>query len=211
VGGHTIDDKEPKYGMAVIGTVHRNRILTNRGARPGDQLYLTKRLGTGIIATAFKADLAGNDEYSVYVDTMATLNRRAAEAAIAAGVHALTDVTGFGLVGHLNEMLGNSGKLGVTLKVDSLPQLPGVVAHMEMGLIPAGAYRNRNAYQNRVIFAPGSNEVLEMLLYDPQTSGGVLAAVPPEAAAHFEQDAAERGVDVHGIGEFDETGKINIV
>jgi selenide,water dikinase len=211
VGGHTIDDKEPKYGMAVIGTVHPDRILTNRGARPGDRLYLSKRLGTGIIATAVKAELAGDDEFSAYVDTMATLNRCAAEAASASGVRALTDVTGFGLVGHLNEMLGRSENLGVTLKMDSLPQLPGVTAHMEMGLIPGGAYRNRDAYQDRVVFAPGSNEVLEMLLYDPQTSGGVLAAVPPVAGSQFEQHAADRGTEVFCIGEFDESGKINVV
>jgi len=211
VGGHTLDDKEPKYGMAVIGTVHPGRILRNQGAVPGDRLYLSKPLGTGIIATAVKADLAGETETDVYVQNMTALNRGAAEAAVAAGARALTDVTGFGLIGHLSEMLGKDGKLGVTLQQDTIPLLPTVASHMEMGLIPGGAYRNRDAYQQRVVFAPGSNEALEILLYDPQTSGGLLAALPSDAARRFEQEAAQRGAEVTCIGEFDAGGRIRVV
>lgn len=207
VGGHTVDDKQPKYGMAVIGTVHPERILPNRGAQPGDQLYLTKPLGTGIMATAIKAALASQQEMEAAIHSMMMLNRAASEAAIAAGARALTDVTGFGLAGHLSEMLGQDG-LGATIWLEALPILPGVCGHMSMGLIPGGTYRNREAYQDRVQTPKGIDANLELLLYDPQTSGGLLAAIPDKRAARFEQESAARGCPATHVGEFNDSGGI---
>lgn len=211
VGGHTVDDKEPKYGMAVIGTVHPERIIRNQGARPGDQIYLTKPLGTGIIATAMKAALAKQDEVEVATQSMMMLNRAASQSAVAAGARALTDVTGFSLAGHLNEMLGGDGKLGAGISMDALPILPGVKRHMAMGMIPGGAYRNRDAYQQRVKLSENADATLELLLYDPQTSGGLLAAIPSEATAQFEAELAQRGVKASRIGEFDDGGVIRVL
>ena len=210
VGGHTINDKQPKYGMAVIGTVHPDRILRNQGARPGDLLYLTKPLGTGIIATALKAESAGGEEAEAAEKSMCMLNRAASEAAIAAGVDALTDVTGFGLVGHLSEMLGQREDLGVELSLGALPLLPGVLGHIQQGKICGGAGRNRDAYSRRVRIARHAPRELEMILYDPQTSGGLLAAVAPEDAERFEAEATQHGVTAARIGRFDDSGLINV-
>jgi selenide,water dikinase len=210
VGGHTIEDREPKYGMAVIGTVHPKHVLRNRGASPGDLLYLTKPLGTGIIATAIKAEFADDEQTRAAVESMATLNRAAGEAAVAAGARALTDVTGFGLAGHLVEMLGPDGDLGAALSMAALPLLPGARHHMELGMIPAGAYRNRDAYAARVAIDDSLRERWEMLLYDPQTSGGLLAAIPAAAAEQFEQAAACRGLAASRIGRFTDSGRIEV-
>jgi selenide,water dikinase len=209
-GGHTIEDKEPKYGMAVIGTVHPDRILRNQGALPGDLIYLSKPLGTGIVSTAIKAGLAGRAEIEAAVQSMTTLNRSAAEAA-ATAARALTDVTGFGLAGHLVEMLGPAPGLGAELSAGALPLLPGTRAYLEMGLIPAGTYRNRDAFGPRVNMPAALRETTEMLLFDAQTSGGLLAAIPPAAAARFEEESRVRGVPVHCIGQFDPSGQIRAV
>jgi len=211
VGGHTIDEREPKYGMAVIGTVEPDRILRNQGARPGDLLFLTKPLGTGIIATAIKGQLAGPEETAAAVDSMTLLNRSAAEAATATPARALTDVTGFGLVGHLTEMLGTAGNLGAELYANALPLLPGARSHMQMGMVPAGAYRNRDAYSGRVQIPEAMRSQWEMLLYDPQTSGGLLAAVGPETAERFRREASQRNVEAICIGKFNQTGLIEVV
>jgi selenide,water dikinase len=210
VGGHTIADQEPKYGMAVIGTLHPHRILRNRGAQPGDALYLTKPLGTGIIATALKADLAAAEHLAAAVESMTTLNGPAASAATAAGARAATDVTGFGLAGHLTEMLGDEG-LGCSLFADTLPWLPGAADYLAMGLIPGGAYRNRETFGPRVSVPAGLRDGLEMLLFDPQTSGGLLVALPAEGAEAFEQQAAARDVQSWQIGRFDATPGIRVV
>jgi selenide,water dikinase len=211
VGGHTVDDKQPKYGMAVIGTVHPERLLRNRGARPGDRIYLSKPLGTGIIATAIKAELASQEHQDAAVQSMIQPNRLAAQAAIAAGARAMTDVTGFGLVGHLSEMLGPEAALGAALSLEALPLLPGARSLAAMGLIPAGAYRNREAFRPRVQLDAGVDETMEMLLYDPQTSGGLLAAIPAERTGVFEQYAAQHHLDAVLIGTFDDSGKIAAV
>lgn len=210
-GGHTIQDKEPKYGMAVIGTVHPERILRNQGARPGDFLYLTKPLGTGIIATAMKADLAEQDETGAAIESMCVLNRAASEAAVAASAHALTDVTGFGLAGHLIEMLGPNGELGVELSFDSLPLLPGVLRHIGTGMVPGGAYRNRDAYAQRVQFDERIPESSQLLLFDPQTSGGLLAAVPVDSAEAFERECTAREVTIARIGTFNDSGRVDVL
>ena len=209
VGGHTIDDKQPKYGMAVIGVIHPDAILRNRGAQPGDRIYLTKPLGTGILTTAVKADLAAPEELDAAVQSLMMLNRAASEAAVAAGARALTDVTGFALAGHLTEMLGGDNHIGANVWMDALPRLPGVERHMEMGLIPGGAYRNRDAYRSRLQISENHQDS-EMLLYDPQTSGGLLAAIPAEAVETFENEAKRRDVRASLIGEFDDSGLVRV-
>jgi selenide, water dikinase len=209
-GGHTVEDREPKYGMAVIGLTRPDAIVRNRGSKDGDLLYLTKPLGTGILATAIKAELADADQVAAAVSSMTALNRVAAEAALAAGVHAMTDVTGFGLAGHLSEMLGDDGQLGAELSLAGLPCLPGVLEHMAIGMIPGGAYRNREAYGDRVVFAPGLEEQAEMLMFDPQTSGGLLVAVSSTSAATFEQRADAGGTRVWRLGRINTSGHIQI-
>lgn len=210
VGGHSIEDKEPKYGLAVLGTVRPDAVVRNQGARPGDLLFLTKRLGTGVISTAIKAELAPPEAIVAATASMTTLNGPGAEAALAAGVHAMTDVTGFSLLGHLSEMLGPSGTLGVRLSAAALPLLPGVLELIALGLAPAGAYRNRNAYRERVTLGADLPDGLEMLLYDPQTSGGLLLAIAPERAADFQAAAAGREVATIQIGVFNTDGRITV-
>lgn len=210
-GGHTVEDQEPKYGMAVIGLTHPDAIIRNRGLKPGDSLLLTKPLGTGILATATKAELADPDHVSAAVASMTALNRAAAEAAVAVGAHAMTDVTGFGLAGHLIEMLGDDRQLGAQLSLAALPLLPGVADLMALGMIPGGAYRNRDAYGDRVVFASAEHQQADMLIFDPQTSGGLLVGVAPECAAGFEEKAAAGGVQTWQIGHVDTSGTIQVV
>jgi len=210
-GGHSVEDQQPKYGLAVIGTVAPDRILRNRGAAPGDRLYLSKPLGTGVLATAIKAGLASPEEIAAATAGMKQLNRSAAEAAAAAPARALTDVTGFGLAGHLCGMLGDDGRLGAELQADALPLLPGALRHVAGGMIPAGAYRNREAYAERVELAPGVPEGIDMVIYDPQTSGGLLAALPPELADAFAAQAAARGATVCHVGQVTDSGRIRLV
>jgi len=210
VGGHSVDDKEPKYGLAVFGTVHPQRIIRNRGAQPGDVLFLTKPLGTGVITTATKLDAATPEELDAAVASMRLSNRGAAEAALAASVRAMTDVTGFGLAGHVMEMLDPDGPLGARLVASALPVLPGALVHLAAGRSPGGAGRNRQAYQGRVRVASGVAEDLEALLYDPQTSGGILAAIPPECVEKFLAEAARHGANTWRIGQFTETGAIEL-
>ena len=210
VGGHTVEDKEPKYGLAVIGTVHPDRILRNRGARPGDLLYLSKPLGTGIISTAVKAKLAKDEETAAAVQSMTRLNRNASQAALAASARAMTDVTGFGLAGHLTEMLGPDGQLGAEISLGSLPLLPGTKHHIQMGMIPGGAYRNRDAYAGRIRIAKGVDDGLEILLFDPQTSGGLLIAIAPDTADKFERESENRNTKATRIGVFNDTSQIAV-
>jgi len=212
VGGHSVEDPEPKYGMAVIGTVHPGRVLRNVGAEPGDALFLTKPLGTGIVSTAIKADLAPATAIEAAVASMTTLNRGAGEAAVATEARALTDVTGFSLMGHLSEMLGKSSRLGAAVSVSALPVLPGALDLLAQGMAPAGAYRNRLAYQPRVTLASDvDRQQWEMLLYDPQTSGGLLAAVPPGLAGDFVEACRQRQSKAWWIGEFTDSGRIEVI
>lgn len=181
-GGHTIQDPEPKYGLCVTGYVHPDRILKNAGARPGDALVLTKPLGTGVLTTGAKASLTSAQDYEAAVACMAALN------ATAAGlirefpdVHACTDITGFGLLGHAYEMAAGSG---VTLYLHShrVPLLNGAIELAEMGIIPAGAYRNLDYVKPHLSVAPSARQALVDLISDPQTSGGLLVSLPEEQA-----------------------------
>jgi selenide, water dikinase len=176
LGGHSVDDPEPKYGMVAIGEVHPDKIVTLARAQPGDALVLTKPIGTGVLSTALKRDLASAADLAPAVKSMTTLNAGAARAMLATGAHAATDVTGFGLLGHLHNMLSASG---VAAQIDSaaVPLLPKALELAERGAVPGGTKRNRDALTPHVTFAAGVAEPLRTLLFDAQTSGGLLIAV----------------------------------
>jgi selenide,water dikinase len=177
-GGHTIDDDEPKYGLSVMGQVHPDQVWTKAAARPGDVLVLTKPLGVGIITTALKADVVARPHVAAAVESMKTLNREAARLLQRVGVHAVTDVTGFALLGHGYEMAEKSG-VQLRFYVGRIPFLDGAREYADMRLFPGGTCSNERAYEHAVTFAPGIEEEVQQLLYTPETSGGLLAAVPP--------------------------------
>jgi selenide,water dikinase len=179
LGGHSIDDPEPKYGMVVIGEVHPDRIITNTGAVPGQHLILTKPLGTGIVATAIKAGAANPSQIKAAVESMSALNRAGGELMVDAGIRTATDVTGYGLLGHLQNLVSQSG-VSATLDLDAIPLLPGAIELAEMGNVPGGTRRNLQDLDGRVRFFPGAGETARVLLADAQTSGGLLIVSPPE-------------------------------
>ena len=193
VGGHSIDDDEPKYGLAVTGIVHPDHITTNCAARPGDLLVLTKPLGTGIITTAIKGEMAPPGLEEEVSRWMATLNREAALAMVAAGAHACTDITGFGLLGHSLEMARGSG-VNLVLNAGAIPVLPHARELAAMGLVPGGAYNNRHYVEDSVRIDAGVPEDLRDVLYDPQTSGGLLIAVGRDRVDDLMADLVARGV-----------------
>jgi selenide,water dikinase len=180
VGGHSIDDSEPKYGMAVTGFVHPDKIWRNVGAKPGDSLVLTKALGTGIIATAMRAQKADSDIVATAIASMSLLNKAAAEAAMAFDVHACTDVTGFGLLGHLREVLHN--KLDAVLNFSQVPILPGTHELAKAGFVPGGSRRNLASLQDVVTADSKIAAIDQEILCDAQTSGGLLFALSPSEA-----------------------------
>lgn len=180
VGGHSVDDPEPKFGLAVTGTVHPDRVVRKDTGRPGDVLVLTKPIGTGIISTAIKEGKAPPAAAAAAISAMATLNRAAADAMLAHGASAATDVTGFGLLGHLSQMLGDH--LSVDLEVAAVPLLEGAAPLALEGLIPGGSRRNREAIEARVEVDRDMDEGVLAVLFDAQTSGGLLIAVAPEGA-----------------------------
>ena len=182
LGGHTITAAEPLYGLAVTGLVHPDRIWRNAGAQVGDALVLTKALGTGIVANALRKGAVSDDVLAAAVESMTTLNRAAAAGLRALGPHAVTDVTGFGLLGHLRELCEASGVHARVAGAD-LPLLPGVEDMARAGLVPGGSQRNRDAADGYAEIAPGVDPVRALLACDAQTSGGLLAAVPRGRAA----------------------------
>lgn len=192
VGGHTIDDREPKYGLAVTGTVRPGSQVTNATARPGDSLVLTKPLGTGIIATAIKRGTAGAAAVEEATEIMATLNRDASLAALANGVTSMTDITGFGLLGHLLEMCKGSG-VSAEIWVDALPWLRDARLLAEEGVVPGGTRRNLAFVEPDVEWVDDLPEYERLLLADAQTSGGLLIAVPSDRAEALIADLRGRG------------------
>jgi selenide,water dikinase len=171
IGGHSIQDNEPKYGLSVTGVAHPDAILTNAGAQPGDVLILTKAIGTGVLTMAARADMFA-EGVSAAIDSMMRLNKTAAEVMSEYTIHACTDVTGFGLLGHLSEMV-NASSVAAEIYTKDLPLLPEAQEAAAMGLVPAGAYNTRE-YVKNVTFAPDVTDALEDLCFDPQTSGGLL-------------------------------------
>ncbi len=180
LGGHSIDDAEPKYGMVAVGEVDPGRMVTNAAGRAGDVLVLTKALGSGVIATAVKAGAAPESVVRAAVDSMAALNRGAAEAAVTAGVHAGTDITGFGLLGHLRSLVRASG-LSARIRASDVPLLEGARDLVAQGHVPGGTRRNLADLAEDVSFAPSVHAELRTLVTDAQTSGGLLLAVSPDA------------------------------
>jgi selenide,water dikinase len=182
LGGHSVSDEEIKFGYAVTGTIHPDRIKTNAGARPGDALVLTKPLGTGVISTALKRGLARDADVEESIRSMVTLNSAACEAMRAAGAHGCTDVTGFGLLGHAREMALASG---VTIEIDwrAIEFLPGALDYSAQGALSGGLHNNRAFAECAVLIEGDLPEPVLQLLYDPQTSGGLLIALPEESVA----------------------------
>ncbi|WKE65948.1 selenide, water dikinase SelD [Gallaecimonas kandeliae] len=201
-GGHSIDAPEPIFGLAVTGRVPLNRLKRNGGAQPGDRLYLSKALGVGVLTTAEKKGLLQPQHQTLARDQMVILNSFGAKAADLAGVRAMTDVTGFGLAGHLLEMLEASG-CSARLDFDSLPLLDGLDHYLALGAVPGGTHRNLDAYGHKL---PELPERLRQILADPQTSGGLLIAVAEEAAAELEQLATEAGQALHAVGRIETKG-----
>ena len=201
LGGHSIDDPEPKYGMAVTGLVHPDRVLRNVGARPGDQLLLTKPLGSGIIATAIKKGTATPGQIAEATAVMAELNRAAGEVLAASGaVSALTDVTGFGLLGHAWEMAEGS-RVVLSIESAAVPVQAGVLALAERDLVPGGTRANLDWVVPHLRFAAPVGRPMQLVLADAQTNGGLLAAVAPDRLDAVLRLLADRGVAAVRIGE----------
>ena len=212
LGGHSIDDHEPKYGLAVTGTVHPDRVRRNRGGRPGDRLVLTKALGTGVISTAIKHEVAPPESAAAAIDGMLALNRNAADAMATVEVHAATDVTGFGLLGHLHSMARASG-VAARVEAASVPLLPGAEMLAEAGEVPGGTRSNERFLASRVRWPAGLSAARQTLLCDAQTSGGLLLAVPESAVDRLLSALQERNASGAVIGQLieGEAGSILVV
>ena len=193
VGGHSVEDKELKYGLSVTGFIHPNRVLTKKAMEPGDQLILTKSLGTGIINTAIKGGIVSNETIESITRLMATLNRDAAEVMGHYPVHACTDITGFGLLGHLCEMVVDTD-VGIKLQASLVPYFPEAMEYARMGLVPAGTYKNREFREAFVDFAPSVDRFMQDILFDAQTSGGLLISVAREGANELLSELKRRGI-----------------
>ncbi len=209
-GGHTIQDKEPKYGLAVTGIVHPAHIFTKAGAHPGEPLVLTKPLGTGTITTAVKQQKVEQEHLESAVQSMMRLNRVAAQAGQAVGVHAATDITGFGLLGHALEMAA-AGQVRLRIRFDALPWLPGAVQYGEAWIFPGGAHNNHAFYDSQVIYSRPVTDWQSTLLHDPQTSGGLLLAVPLGRLEEFLAFCAVRDQPAWVIGEVVEGVGVEII
>ncbi len=210
IGGHTIKDDEPKYGLAVTGTAHPDRIVRNDTGRPGDVLILTKALGTGILATARRSDEIAEADLKPAVESMVTLNRAASEVALQFPIHAMTDVTGFGLMGHLREML--RANVGAEIDGHAVALLPKTLQLAARDVVPGGTRTNlADALESGTTFAPDLPAGLALALCDAQTSGGLLIAVDPEAAAALLHALHAAGVGAaHVAGRLTESGRIEV-
>lgn len=204
-GGHTVIDAEPKYGLCVTGLVHPAHATAKNHARPGDLLLLTKALGTGIISTAHKRGQADPAHLAAAITSMLRLNKLAAELAATVTVHSATDITGYGLLGHAAELARNSG-VRLRVAAQALPLLPGAIAYADAGMIPGGLQRNRQYLEQsgQVQIAPDVPAGLQALLFDPQTSGGLLLALAPDQAARFAEHCAAAGQDCWRIGSVEQ-------
>ena len=209
-GGHTVQDKEPKFGLVVIGFVHPDHILTKGGIRPGDRLYLTKPLGFGVTTTALKRQQAEEADVREVVDWMTRLNRTAGQLASELNLRGGTDVTGFSLLGHAMEM-ADASRVGLRFFFDKIPFVSCARKYADLWAFPGGAADNHLHFSPRVSFSKTLDEESRMLLFDPQTSGGLLLAVPPEKTAEFESRAAAADQPVWQIGEGVEGAGIEVL
>jgi selenide,water dikinase len=210
VGGHSIKDKELKYGLAVTGIVDPGQIITNGGAVVGDKLFLTKPLGTGLVTTGIKRNAVDNKLISLVTEQMATLNKSAAEIMTAHKARAATDVTGFGLLGHVHEMAAAS-KVSIHIYSSRLPLLPQALELAEKKMIPGGANDNREYLADKIELADSLDHRLEAVLYDPQTSGGLLIAIPEEKAERFGRALRDSGLPDEIIGTVEPIGEFLVV
>ncbi len=199
VGGHTVEDDELKYGLSVTGLIDPARVVRNNTPMGGDRLILTKPLGSGIISTAVKGEMAAVSQLEEAIAWMTTLNRGGAELMLECGATAATDVTGFGLIGHACEMAGQ-GDVSLRISLDRVPLMEGVGSLVADGMVPAGCYRNRDHYTAQLATAIGRGDLL-LPLFDPQTSGGLLISLPPQGAQDFLRLAGERGIFAVEIGQ----------
>ncbi len=209
VGGHTVDDAEPKYGMSVTGVVHPGEQVTNAGAKPGDVLVLTKPIGTGIITTAGKQERASAEVIDRAVEIMGQLNRKASEAMMHVGVNACVDITGFGLLGHLR-LIAEGSRVRARVSVSEVPVIEGVTELLDMGIAPGGTHRNLESLDGVVDWHPDISDQTQILLADAQTSGGLLIAVAPEKTGALLTALNDVGVETRAVvGEIlePETGK----
>jgi len=194
VGGHSIDDAELKYGLSVTGVIHPQKMVTNSGAKIGDRLILTKPLGTGIISTALKAGMVDKETMAKVTSCMTTLNRKASKLMQEIGVHACTDITGFGLLGHASQLAENS-QVGIEFHIASIPHFPEVTGFSQQGLYPGGLNRNREHYFSKVKFIEEIPDYMQNILFDPQTSGGLLISISPEKAELLLSRLQQGGVE----------------
>jgi selenide, water dikinase len=200
VGGHTVDDKEPKYGLSVSGIVHPNKVLSNATAKVGDKIVITKPVGVGILNTAMKANMVDKNTSDKVIEIMVHLNKYAAMSFNNIDVNSVTDITGFGLLGHVLEM-AKASNVSIELNSKDIPIIDGAIDFAKMGIIPAGMYKNRN-YISKDVNSEGIDEALEDVLYDPQTSGGLLVSVPSEYADELIKDMMKNGsIEAKIIGE----------
>jgi len=208
-GGHTVSDKEPKYGLAVTGLVHPAYILAKGGAQPGDLLVLTKPLGVGLITTALKREQADPAHVAAAVKSMSTLNRHAAHLAQRFAAHACTDITGFGILGHGLEMT-NASNVMFRLRFEDIPLLPGAMRYAEQEIFPGGLQRNREFVLPHVRFADRLTAAQRAILFEPETSGGLLIALDPDQARSYVAQAAVDGIDARLIGEVADGSGISV-
>ena len=212
VGGHSIDDQEPKFGMAVTGIVHPKKVWTNHGAKPGDVLILTKPIGVGIMTTAIKRDLLNEQEIELVTNTMAELNRKSAEVLMNYTVHACTDITGFGLLGHAKEMAAGSG-VGITIVKEQVPVLPRSNELAEQGIVPGGTIANHKWLRECVEYSNLAQHE-QYLLCDAVTSGGLFVSIPEAEAENCLKDLKDKGIEyaaIVGKVTADEVGCIKVV
>jgi selenide, water dikinase len=194
VGGHSVEDNELKYGLSVTGFIHPDEVLTKNNLIPGDKLILTKSLGSGIINTAIKGGVASKDIIEEITILMKYLNRDAAEVITDFPVHACTDITGFGLLGHIAEMVEGS-ELGINLFSKNFPVIPEAFEYAGMGFVPAGAYKNQDFRKNMVEFSKGIDSVFQNIMFDPQTSGGLLISVDGKSSDDLVASLKNKGMD----------------
>jgi selenide,water dikinase len=203
VGGHSVEDDELKYGLSVTGVIHPDKVLLNRGGRAGDSLILTKPLGTGIVSTALKGDMADKTLVAKSVTVMTTLNRAATELMMETpDVHACTDITGFGLLGHLAEMIDGT-EVGAVIRASSVPFFPELREFVEMGVVPGGLHRNRAFRSSMIDIGSGCPDWMVDIFFDPQTAGGLLIAVSENQA-----ESLIKKMHTHGIVEAAIIGEI---
>ncbi len=209
-GGHTVTDREPKYGLAVTGMIHPNRIKPKGGAKPGDVLVLTKALGTGTVTTALKNTTAQSEHVAAAITSMSRLNKTAAQAANFYNVNGLTDVTGYSLLGHAHEMAHLAGA-DFAIHVRAVTWLPGAMQYAREDVFPGGMRRNQSYFGQWVTFDPSIDEAIQGLLYDPQTSGGLLMSLPSDRAVMLVDDLRDAGETVAIIGEVQSgTGRLHV-